>query len=52
VKEGELGGFVESEANLSHVGNAWVYKNAQVYGHAQVCNNAWVYGNARVEETK
>lgn len=28
VKEGELGGYVEKEDNLSHSGNAWVYGNA------------------------
>ena len=46
VKEGELGGFVEKEENLSHDGNAWVsgdakvYGNARVYGDARVCRNA------------
>ena len=34
VKEGELGGFVEKEENLSHEGDAWVYGNAKVYGNA------------------
>ena len=48
VKEGELGGFVEKEENLSHEGNAWVYENARVYGDAWVCENAWVYGDAEV----
>lgn len=60
VKEGELGGFVEKEENLSHEGdawvyenarvsgNAWVYENARVSGNARVYGNAWVYGNARV----
>ena len=28
VKEGELGGYVEKEENLSNDGNAWVYGNA------------------------
>jgi hypothetical protein len=52
--KGELGGFVSSEENLSHHGNAWVYGNARVtgnarvYGNAQAYGNAWVYGNARV----
>lgn len=48
VKEGELGGFVEKEENLSHDGNAWVYENAEVYGNAWVCGNAKVYGDAEV----
>ena len=48
VKIGDLGGFVESEDNLSITGLSWVGGNAQVYGNAQVCGNARVYGNARV----
>ena len=54
VKVGELGGFVESEDNLSQYGDAWVannakvYDNAKVYGNAKVYDNAKVYGNAWV----
>ena len=48
IKEGELGGFIEKEANLSQDGNAWVYGDAQVYGDAWVSGNAQVYGNAWV----
>ena len=48
VKAGDIGGFVKSEKNLSQVGNAWVYGNAEVSGNAEVYGNAWVYGNARV----
>ena len=48
VKEGELGGFIEKEENLSHEGNAWVCGNAEVYGDAKVCGNAWVCGDAKV----
>ena len=54
VKEGELGGFVEKEENLSNDGNAWVYGDAEVcgdarvYGDAEVCGDARVCGNARV----
>ena len=25
VKEGDLGGWIEKESNLSHEGNCWVY---------------------------
>ena len=35
VDKGDLGGFIEKEANLS--GNAWVFGNAEVSG------NAWVF---------
>ena len=48
VYKGEKGGWVESENNLSHDGNAWVYGDARVYGDALVCGGAQVYGDARV----
>ena len=56
VRAGDLGGFVESEKNLSHeglcwvYGNAWVSENARVYGDARVYGNALVYKNSRVSE--
>ena len=34
VEEGELGGYVEKEENLSNDGNAWVYGDAWVSGNA------------------
>ena len=46
VKKGELGGYVESERNLSQEGNCWVYSNAEVCGNAKVYSNALVCGNA------
>ena len=54
VKEGELGGFLEKEENLSQDGDAWVCENAwvsgtaKVSGNATVCENAIVSGNAIV----
>ena len=48
VKEGDLGGWIEKEENLSQEGNAWVYGDARVYGDSWVCGNARVYGDARV----
>ena len=56
VVKGEIGGFIESEKNLSHDGNAWVADNARVAGNAwvagnaRVTGNAWVTGNARVTD--
>jgi carbonic anhydrase/acetyltransferase-like protein (isoleucine patch superfamily) len=50
VKAGELGGWVESEKNLSHDGHAWIYDNAKVYGDAGVSENARVSGDAGVSE--
>jgi len=54
LSDGQLGGYIQSEDNLSHLGNTWVSDNAQVsgnarvYGDAQVCGYAWVYGDAKV----
>ena len=54
ANEGDLGGYVEKEDNLSQSGDAWVSGyarvsgNAWVSGDAQVSGNAWVYGYARV----
>jgi len=45
---GELGGYIESEDNLSHSGDAWVFNNAKVFNDAIVYGNANVYGNAKV----
>lgn len=54
VKAGDLGGFIENEDNLSHIGNAWVADKAKVYekgavrGDAVVSENAEVFGKAQV----
>ena len=54
IVAGEIGGWIESEDNLSQSGdawvsgNAWVYGNARVSGDAEVSGNAWVYGDAWV----
>ena len=48
VKAGDLGGWIETENNLSEAGNAWVYGDAWVFDNAKVCGNAQVFGNAWV----
>ena len=48
VKAGELGGYIESENNLSFDGEAWVCENAEVFDDARICNDALINGNARV----
>lgn len=48
VKEGELGGWIEKESNLSHEGDCWIYNDAIVYGNAIVYGEAIVYSNAKV----
>lgn len=42
VYAGELGGFIESEENLSHEGTCWVGNKAMVYGNARIYENACV----------
>ena len=48
VKRGDLGGWIESEDNLSQEGDCWVGDEACVYGKAQVKDNSYVYGKAQV----
>lgn len=48
VKAGDLGGWIASEANLSHEGACWVTDEAMVYGDAVVCDDAIISGSARV----
>lgn len=54
VKKGDLGGYVETEDNLSHEGNCWIYDSAKAFGNARVSGNAKilnvaiVFGNARI----
>lgn len=54
VKKGDIGGWIETENNLSQLGDAWVsgdawvFDNARVYGDARVSDYAQVYDNAQV----
>src|SRR5258707_15405532 len=60
AKDGDLGGFIESENNLSQNDNAWIFGNAQIYGNAriygsaqisdnaQICGNSHIYGCAQI----
>lgn len=48
VLSGTLGGFVESEYNLSQEGTCWIADEAAVYGHSVVMENGWVGGSSRV----
>jgi len=50
VRAGDMGGYIESEDNLAHTGNSWVFENARVTGNACVSENARVAGNAWVSE--
>lgn len=48
IKRGDLGGYIQSEKNLSHDGVAWVDDDAVVFNEAFVCDNAWVGGNSKI----
>ena len=48
VMKGDLGGFIESEDNLSHDGGSWVMNDSCVYERAHIIGNALVGGCAHV----
>ncbi len=54
VREGQYGGFIENERNLSRDGACWIFGDSEVSGNARVSENAEiinqakVYGNAKV----
>lgn len=50
VKAGDLGGFVESEDNLSHSGTCWIFDDAKVYDCAYVYGDACIIDLAEVGE--
>ena len=48
VCKGDLGGYVETENNLSQEGYCWIYDNAKVYDDAKVLDDAVIYKNAEI----
>ena len=48
VKKGDLGGWIETEKNLSQDDYAWVGGEAMVFNNALVSGNAWVFDDAMV----
>lgn len=48
VFKGDLGGWIESESNLSHNGECWVDEKAVVMGNAVVKDNAYVCSQSAV----
>ena len=48
VKKGDLGGWVESENNLSQKNDCWIFEDAKVYGKAKVRDKSIVHDNAKV----
>lgn len=54
IRPGELGGYIESEKNLSQEGECWINNTAKVFENARVTDNAYVgnqalaFGNAEI----
>lgn len=48
IKDGLIGGWIESERNLSQKGDCFVYDEGMVYGNGKVYGNSIVYGNGKV----
>jgi UDP-3-O-[3-hydroxymyristoyl] glucosamine N-acyltransferase len=48
ILEGQPGGYIENDSNLSHEGLCWVGDSARIYGNARVVDNSVVYGNAMI----
>ena len=48
VREGDIGGWVEKDYNLSQQGNCWIFDNAVAMGNSQVLHHAQLMDNAKV----
>ena len=48
VDAGELGGWVESENNLSQEGDCWIYDNAKCVDNARMYDNSTIYNNSEM----
>lgn len=46
VKKGDLGGWIESERNLSQDGDCWIYDNASCFDSASITQNATMFNNS------
>jgi carbonic anhydrase/acetyltransferase-like protein (isoleucine patch superfamily) len=51
VNEGDIGGFIESDENLSQDDDCWIYNDAKVYGQAAVTCNAKIKDSSEVYDT-
>ena len=51
VKAGDLGGFVESEKNLSQEGNCWIYDDSKVIGRSKIVGCSKVKSKSIVDNS-
>jgi carbonic anhydrase/acetyltransferase-like protein (isoleucine patch superfamily) len=49
VHTGDIGGFVETEKNLSHEGSCWIFDNARAIGYSKIKDDARILHDAIVE---
>lgn len=47
IKKGDLGGWIETEDNLSQEDTCWILNNAKVFGNATICDDAIISDNAK-----
>lgn len=48
IKKGNLGGWVESEYNLSQEGDCWLYDESIVCDYARIMENATIRRNSKI----
>ena len=48
VKAGDMGGYVETEDNLSQDGSCWVHENSYVYAGGKVSENAQILSGSDI----
>ena len=46
VKAGDLGGWVQTEYNLSHLGDCWIFNSAKAMDRSQVRGNSCMRDNS------
>ena len=51
VKMGDLGGFVESEINLSQEGNCWIYDDSKVRGGSVITDHSIIKNDSIVDNS-
>ena len=50
IREGDLGGYVQSEVNLDQRSNSWIFKGAIAMDDARVLNNAQLHNDALIKD--
>lgn len=50
IRAGQLGGWIESEKNLSQKGDAWITQDSCIYGNAVVSGNAFIYNDSVIKD--